>query len=83
MSFRNQSLWPERMACTYWPGLGHLTTPGKGGGASHTGPRRIKGRREDNLFNKHLLITYCVPSPGLGAGDTAVNKTEKSLPLWG
>lgn len=81
MSFRNQSLWLERIECAHWPGLGHVTTPGNGGGASQTNPKQIKGGREDNLFNKHLLISYCVPGPGLGAGDTAVNKTEKSLPL--
>ena len=33
-------------------------------------------------FTKSLLSTYCVPSTVLGAETIAVNKAQKSLPLW-
>ena len=29
-------------------------------------------------LNKYLLSTYCVPGAVLGAGDTAVNKTDRN-----
>ena len=34
-------------------------------------------------FFEHLLSTHYIRSPVLEAGDTALNKTEKLLALWG
>ena len=32
-------------------------------------------------FNKYLLSTYYIPSTVLGAQETSVNKTEKTIAL--
>ena len=36
--------------------------------------------RFSHAFRECLLRAYCVPGTVLGTGDTAANKTQKSLP---
>lgn len=61
-----------------------MIAPGDGGGLSPIRLQRAKGGEGKGVsFLKCLLITYCVPGPGLGAGATAVDKAEKPLSSWG